>query len=380
VARHKNVKILKIATKVQKWFTILLVSIPCIAVTQTSKYPVKLDLNLAGSGPVYLSDYLNPDKNLLNLYATFTDLEELEIEVYLTFTIEGNGITLSSKPDYKPATPIILTAGELTKIDEDILMDLFQTRAINYTDAGNQSTFENLKLPEGFYTFCFQVNHYQTNKRISERKCRPTHFKLVEPPQFTAPSCNKVITETDVQNIYISWQTYDFYLTDVEYILKIYELTDENADPATAIDNRLVRQIFESDPILNTNSFNYDVNAPELETSKKYIAQLQANQQEGKAIYKNGGKSQPIWFNYGYPTNGVINIISPEDGHNFTIYQNYQIRWDYPYYRTLGRSPERVQRWVVVHFENDRVARIDRDLDLQPPSRSRAPGDQVPAA
>jgi outer membrane protein assembly factor BamE len=43
-------------------------------------------------------------------------------------------------------------------------------------------------------------------------------------------------------------------------------------------------------------------------------------------------------------------------------------RWDYAYYRTLGRSPERVQRWVVVHFENDRVAGIDRDLELQPPS------------
>ncbi len=43
-------------------------------------------------------------------------------------------------------------------------------------------------------------------------------------------------------------------------------------------------------------------------------------------------------------------------------------RWDYAYYLRRGRSPDVTQRWVVVHFENDRVARIDRDLELQPPS------------
>jgi outer membrane protein assembly factor BamE len=43
-------------------------------------------------------------------------------------------------------------------------------------------------------------------------------------------------------------------------------------------------------------------------------------------------------------------------------------RWDYAYYYRQGRSPEATQRWVVVHFENDRVARIERNVDLQPSS------------
>jgi outer membrane protein assembly factor BamE len=43
-------------------------------------------------------------------------------------------------------------------------------------------------------------------------------------------------------------------------------------------------------------------------------------------------------------------------------------RWDYAYYLRRGRSPDVAQRWVVVHFEDDRVSRIDRDLDLQPPT------------
>jgi outer membrane protein assembly factor BamE len=41
-------------------------------------------------------------------------------------------------------------------------------------------------------------------------------------------------------------------------------------------------------------------------------------------------------------------------------------RWDYAYYLRRGRSPDVVQRWIIVYFENDRVTRIDRDAELQP--------------
>lgn len=43
-------------------------------------------------------------------------------------------------------------------------------------------------------------------------------------------------------------------------------------------------------------------------------------------------------------------------------------RWDYPYYLKLGRSDDILRRWVVVYFEGDRVARIERDLTFQPSS------------
>ena len=41
-------------------------------------------------------------------------------------------------------------------------------------------------------------------------------------------------------------------------------------------------------------------------------------------------------------------------------------RWDYAYYYRCGRSHDADRRWVVVYFENDRVQRIERDLELQP--------------
>jgi outer membrane protein assembly factor BamE len=43
-------------------------------------------------------------------------------------------------------------------------------------------------------------------------------------------------------------------------------------------------------------------------------------------------------------------------------------RWDYAYYFRQGRSRDIERRWLVVHFDGDRVARIDRDLSLEPVS------------
>ena len=44
----------------------------------------------------------------------------------------------------------------------------------------------------------------------------------------------------------------------------------------------------------------------------------------------------------------------------------HQGRWDYPYYLRRGRSKDIETRWVTVYFENERVARIDRDRELDP--------------
>jgi outer membrane protein assembly factor BamE len=41
-------------------------------------------------------------------------------------------------------------------------------------------------------------------------------------------------------------------------------------------------------------------------------------------------------------------------------------RWDYAYYFRQGRSRDVQRRWLIVYFENERVARIDRDVTLQP--------------
>jgi outer membrane protein assembly factor BamE len=43
-------------------------------------------------------------------------------------------------------------------------------------------------------------------------------------------------------------------------------------------------------------------------------------------------------------------------------------RWDYPYYLRRGRSDHIQRRWLVVHFQDDRVSLVELDRTLDPES------------
>ncbi|HEU4618532.1 MAG TPA: outer membrane protein assembly factor BamE [Gammaproteobacteria bacterium] len=54
----------------------------------------------------------------------------------------------------------------------------------------------------------------------------------------------------------------------------------------------------------------------------------------------------------------------------------HEDRWDYPYYLKTGHHRRVQRRWFVVYFQNDRVVRVDRNLEAptaaEPASGRRA--------
>lgn len=44
----------------------------------------------------------------------------------------------------------------------------------------------------------------------------------------------------------------------------------------------------------------------------------------------------------------------------------HQARWDYVYYVRFGRDDAVFKRWVTIIFENDTVAEINKDQELDP--------------
>jgi len=54
-------------------------------------------------------------------------------------------------------------------------------------------------------------------------------------------------------------------------------------------------------------------------------------------------------------------------------------RWDYPYYFVRGRRGEPRRRWFTVHFENDRVARIEHHIGPQGTEASARDGEDAEA-
>lgn len=81
------------------------------------------------------------------------------------------------------------------------------------------------------------------------------------------------------------------------------------------------------------------------------IQQGNALEAESLAQVEIGMSKSAVRFLLGTPT--VTDAFHPD-------------RWDYPYYLKIGRSDDIDRRWVIVYFEGDRVARIERDVPMEP--------------
>lgn len=44
----------------------------------------------------------------------------------------------------------------------------------------------------------------------------------------------------------------------------------------------------------------------------------------------------------------------------------HQDRWDYMFYFRQGRSRRAERRWIIVHFDGDRVREVERDVPVEP--------------
>jgi outer membrane protein assembly factor BamE len=50
----------------------------------------------------------------------------------------------------------------------------------------------------------------------------------------------------------------------------------------------------------------------------------------------------------------------------------HEDRWDYPYYLRQGHHRNPQQRWFVVYFQNDRVVRVERNVEPTQAARSES--------
>lgn len=58
----------------------------------------------------------------------------------------------------------------------------------------------------------------------------------------------------------------------------------------------------------------------------------------------------------------------------------HQDRWDYPYYLRTGHRHNVKKSWFAVYFKNDRVVRVDRNLDQRADSSKGSKAAKAPKA
>jgi TANFOR domain-containing protein len=122
---------------------------------QTST-PINASISIVPPYSPYLSDYTSPTSDKLIVSLLLNDLNEQFYKVRLVFTIEGVGIRIQTKPDYRP-TPINLQSGFQERLTADELAPYFQTNNLIFEGITRQQYEKNAALPEGIYKFTVQI-------------------------------------------------------------------------------------------------------------------------------------------------------------------------------------------------------------------------------
>jgi hypothetical protein len=298
-----------------------------------SVHPVTVNLTIAPPYTTNLSDYIGNGAYRTQVFITLNDLNEVVWDTRLKITIEGNGIKMFTRPDFRPAQPFVIYRDQANVLDGNQLDEYFNTTNTVIEGGTRGDIFSNNKLQEGYYTICIEVLDYATGKLLSNKSCAYVQMTLPNVPILLTPRCGSVVSTKSIQQILFSWnptQSINGLQGSVpEYQLKLYEITSKNIDPLYAIQNGKTLQVFESDWIKTTN-YLYTNGDPALDAGKQYVFRVQARYDNNEIQLKNNGFSEPCYFYYGYPTGGNIAIIAPQDSFAFRQNDPLIFSWKQP--------------------------------------------------
>ncbi|MEO6901819.1 MAG: hypothetical protein ABI315_01535 [Bacteroidia bacterium] len=316
----------------KRLITVLLIILLGIKV-EAQIYPSVVTTTLLPPQTIFLDEYANPLTPKIKATIIFTDFTEPSWNAYLKLKITGSNFTIESKPDAKPPQAINVVPGVPFQISGADLDWYFNNNNLNFSGITRaQLEANNNRLPEGFYTFCFEVIDYVTNKKISLPNCASAYLSLNDPPMVIAPTCGSAIENLTQQNILFQWQISNtngnLNVNSLNYQIDLYEVNTGSSNPQNAIVNNKALPIWQSQQI-SQNNYLYGPAEPPLEKGKCYVFTVKTIEQN-KSQIKNNGYSQACWFNYGYPEGGVIELKSLPNDYQLGSKDDGYFTWSKP--------------------------------------------------
>lgn len=304
------------------------------------RLPATVNTTVTAPYSVYLNDYFEIGSNKLAANIIFNDYNEPSWDVRLRITIESNRLKIETKPEFTPVRPLTIIPGVPVQLTGGELTEYFNFNNLVFSGISSAALRQNARLPEGMYSFCFEVLDYRTGKVLSTKSCATAWLILQDPPKIINPMCDTYVSPSIPQNILFQWQLSNAMSPNTgmgpQFKLHLYEVTDPSTAPRSAIANGKSLKIFESEIVSQTN-FLYDIAAPTLDIGKMYLYQVQAIDPDGKDLYKNQGLSEVCWFYYGYPTGGNIALQSPLNKSAFSKSDPVNFKWTAPDKRIPGQ-------------------------------------------
>lgn len=328
-----------------KWLTFIAMILLSALTAQGQNYPVQSTIQILPPYSLYLQDYVSED-NKMSVIVLLKDVGRPEYRVRFRFSIEGNGIIISTDERYLPP-PTILQGGVPLMISGPELSEYLNPINLAFSGITRQEFQRTGKLPEGPYRICLQILDYNIGIPVSNQSCNTAWLMLNDPPLINIPANNVKVRATDPQNLVFQWTPRHTASPNAafntEYYFKMVEVWPPGRNPFDALN--VGTPFFET--TTDNTSIIYSLAEPPLVPGRSYAFRVQARQKDGltqRDLFKNSGYSEVFTFTFGdeclIPAN--IQTVSP-DGSRIKV--NWQGAPGHTEYSILYKESSATMDW-----------------------------------
>jgi len=301
---------------------------------------VTVSLNITPPYSTKLSDYASiPGKVVLMLNNTAGPTAG-NARVFLRIEMTGdNGIKISSKPNYRPAEPILVQPNVPYVASVQVLASLFDVNSFNLSNITSREIFEKDGLPEGNYQICVRAYSFD-NPSVPASPGSPlgcTYIRLtqLEPPLLIKPFDKETINAGYVQNFVFSWNLVPGAEPGTQYVLRVIEMLDPNKNPNDAMNSKTTPAFFET--TTSANVVLYGPAQPTMVPGRRYAWSVTALKGPTGTSYRNNGRSEVRSFIYAQnlytvPNNVHLTVINPNSGKPLITVSNennFLVSWNW---------------------------------------------------
>ncbi|RXR21128.1 hypothetical protein EQG63_04080 [Flavobacterium amnicola] len=286
----------------------------------------------------YLPDYVNSSNKVM---LTLLSYENANVKLKATITGD-NGITVATSDNYRPATPLKLTAYQSKMLTGLDLRNYLEFNSVTVTGISKNELFRGSGIPEGNYTLCVQVLDYNSGQVLSSPEplgcSNLIRIEQITPPQLITPRCDEPIMAGTIQNVIFSWLPSAGAPAGSQYKLKIVELIPATRNPNEAMNSATTPAFFET--TTTAFSFVYGPAQPQLKKGKKYawrVTLLPAGVRSGTPLNtQNKGNSEVCSFEYKEvqpvvvtttPVANTIKLLTPTQGEKINNSYGLEFSW-----------------------------------------------------
>jgi len=289
----------------KKTLTILFVLLVGIKFSYSQTFPVQVSTQLIPPYSIHLADYVAPGTDRLAVTILLRDINRVELKVKLRVKIEGQGITLQTKPSYLPPA-LFIQGGLPERLISTDLVDYFNPDNLDFIGITKRQFLQTGALPEGVYRFTIEVLEYNRGVKISNSGTAVAWLILNDPPIINVPKQYEKVIAQYPQNIVFQWTPRHTgspnSAFNTEYEFKMVEIWKEGTPSIVEANDamRTSNTFFES--TTQSTSLIYGIAEPALVPGRSYAFQVRAKSIVGideLDLFKNNGYSQVHSFTFG---------------------------------------------------------------------------------